>query len=219
MIDISKINYKSPTFLKIVSTIVLFFLVLYLWNSMSYGPNKKIIDKKQQKLEKLKSDLMRAKGSGVRVEQLYSELNRLFTQYKLVEELLPDKRDMTEFIKKIDLAVKQADASISKIDQKPSLSKGYYFADPYNIKIITTFNGLGKFLSLVANLPFTALVSNVKIGKVDSKKYSISVSMTILTHHMETSQRITKIEELKSKKTKAIKKGVAPSRKGENKPS
>ena len=218
MIDISKIDYKNPTFLKIAGTIVLFLLILYLWNSMSYGPNKKIIEEKQAKLEKLKADLIRAKSSGVKVEQLYAELNRLFTQYKLIENLLPEKRDVTDFIKKIDLAVKQSDAKLLKIDKQPPQSKGYYYADPYKININTTFNGLGKFLSLVANLPFTALVEDVKISKAKSPKYSISVSMTILAHHMETSQRIKSIEELKIKKAKKGK-GAKPKRKGAKVPS
>ncbi|RKZ34397.1 hypothetical protein DRQ33_02235 [bacterium] len=218
MIDISKIDYKSPTFLKIVGTVVLFLLVLYLWNSMSYSANKKIIDEKQSELEKLKRELISAKGSAVKIEQIWAELNRLFTQYKLVEELLPRERDLTDFLKKIDLAVKQADAKLLKIEQKPSQNAGYYFQDPYEIRINTTFHGLGKFLSLVANLPFTALVKDVKIGKTGGEKFSITTSMTILAHHMETEQRITKIEELKVKR-KTTKDKKKPKRKGEYKPS
>ncbi|HDG67607.1 MAG TPA: hypothetical protein ENG11_00480 [candidate division Zixibacteria bacterium] len=206
MIDFSQIDYKSPTFLKIVGTVVLFFLILYLWNSMSYKPNKEVIQQKQEQLEKLRRDIQTAKRAAKNIDKLEAELKRLFTQYKLVEELLPGKRDLTDFLKKIDLVAKQSDAKLVKIEQKPSQQVGYYYEDPYNIQIKTTFHGLGKFLSLVANLPFTALVRDIKITRANEKKYSINVSMTIVAHHMKSEQRIYKIEELKKKKPGAKKK-------------
>ena len=205
MIDLSKIDYKSPTFIKIVSTVFLFLLILYLWNKMSYKPNSEIIRQKQEQLEKLHRDIQRAKNAQKNLEKLEAELKRLFTQYKLVEELLPKKRDLTDFIKKIDLVAKQADAKLIKLEQKPSQQAGYYYEDPYDVQIKTTFHGLGKFLSLVANLPFTALVKNVKISKTNDKKYSINVSMTIVAHHMKSEQRIYRIEELKKKKARPAK--------------
>jgi len=217
--DISSINYKSPQFLKIVGVVLLSIIVVYLWYSMSYSPNKEVIRQKQTDLESIKSELLRAEMSVVKVEELWAEISRLFTQYKLIEELLPGDRDVPDFIQKIQLAAKQADAIITKIEQKPSTQMNYYISDPYDIHIQTTFHGLGKFLSLVANLPFTALVRTVKIETFKSSKYTISVSLTILAHHMGSDQRITKIEELRSKTAKAPKKEVAPKRKGEKLPS
>ena len=219
MIDFSKIDYKSPTFIKIVGTAIMFILILYLWNKMSYSPNSKIIQEKQEQLEKLKRDIQKAKNAAQNLEKLQSELKRLFTQYKLVEELLPQKRDLTDFIKKIDLVAKQADAKLIKLEQKPSQQVSYYYQDPYDIQIKTTFHGLGKFLSLVANLPFTALVKNVKITKTNDKKYSIDVSMTIVAHHMKSEQRIYKIEELKRKKAKGPKGKKKTIRKAKKVPS
>ncbi len=219
MIDISAIDYKSPKFQKIVGTVVLAAVVMYLWYSQSYKANKETIETKTKNLEDLRLELQRAKGSVVKVEELRAELERLFAQYKLIEELLPDKRDVPDFINKIYLAAKQADAVVKKIEQKPSQQLGYYTADPYNIEIETTFHGLGKFLSLVANLPFTALVKSVKLRASGSKKYSISVSMVITAHHMERTQRIMKIEELKRKRPKAPKKGKKPRRKAKRVPS
>ncbi len=217
--DISSINYKSPQFIKIVGVVLLSIIVVYLWYSMSYSLNKEIIEQKRTDLESINSELHRAEMSVVQVEELWAEISRLFTQYKLIEELLPGDRDVPDFIQKIQLAAKQADAIIMKIEQKSSTQMNYYISDPYNIRIQTTFHGLGKFLSLVANLPFTALVRTVKIESLKSSKYTIAVSLTILAHHMGSDQRITKIEELRSKTAKAPKKKVTPKRKGEKLPS
>ena len=220
MIDISQINYKSPTFYKIVGTVVLFFIILYLWHSQSYSVNNEIILKKADDLEAIRRRIENAKMSAVKVEEIRAELMRLFAQYKLIEELLPNKRDVPDFINKMYLAAKQADVVVKKLEQKQSEPKGYYVADPYTMQIQTTYHGLGKFLSLVANLPFTALVKNVSIKNLASSKYSITVTLTIVAHHMSSENRIENIDELIRKKAKATGKGKkAPKKKGKKLPS
>lgn len=185
---------------------------------MSYSPNNEVIVGKQADLESIEGELRRAKMSVAKVEELWAELNRLFAQYKLIEELLPDERNVPDFINKIYLAAKQADTDVKKIDQQPTQPLGYFMSDPYKIDISTTFHGMGKFLSLVANLPFTALVKELKISLSGSKKYSVSASLTVIAHHMETAQRPRNIQELKIKKVQP-KEEKKPKKKGEYKPS
>ena len=203
MIDFRKIDYKDPKFHKIAGTIFLFLVILYVWHSQSYSKNKEIIRQKSEELEGLRTKIESAKLSIARVDELYAELNRLFAQYKLIEELLPDHRDVPDFINKIYLVAKQADVQVMNFEQKPSQASGYYVSDPYSLKIQSTYHGLGKFLSLVANLPFTALVQGVKLDVTTGAKYSINASLDIIAHHMDRTLRITRIEELKTKKTSA----------------
>ena len=218
--DISQLNYKSPTLQKIAGTTVLFIVIIFLWYSQSYKVNKQKIRQKSEELESIRSRIQNAKMSAARVEEIYAELNRLFAQYKLIEELLPATRDVPDFIRKIYLAAKQADSPVVKLEQKSTEPKGYYNSDPYSIKIQSTYHGFGKFLSLVANLPFTALVKGVKMSASGSKKYSINVEFTIIAHHMGSALRIDTLEELRKKR--AVKPGEGkkkPKKKGKKVPS
>ncbi len=219
MIDISQINYKSPTFQKIVGTVVLFFVILYLWHSQSYSVNRDIIQKKSEELEKIRRDIEKAKINAAKVEEIQAELERMFAQYKLIEELLPAERNVPDFINKIYLVAKQADAKVEKLEQKPSEAKGYYTADPYDISITTTYHGLGKFLSLVANLPFTALTKNLKISQINNPKYSIKANLTIIGHHMSSENRIETLGELGRKGKKGKRKVKPPKKKAKKVPS
>ncbi len=219
MIDASQINYKSPVFQKIVGTVVLFFIILFLWHSQSYSANKKTIAKKSEELESILNQIQQAKQNAAKAEEIRAELERLFAQYKLIEELLPRDRDVPTFINMIQLAGKQADAKILKLEQKPSTVQTYYTADPYNLKIETTYHGLGKFLSLIANLPFTALVKDVKMTSFSSKKYSINASLTVIAHHLPSENRPKEVKELLKKKTKAPSKRKKPTKKAKKVPS
>ncbi len=200
MASLLEINYKSPVFIKIAGTAIIFLVIAYIWYIQSFSKNNDIILEKADTLQKIREKIENAKMSEIRLEQLTAELNRLFAQYKLIEELIPEKRDVADFINKIYLAAKEADANVVKLEQKTSAQQGYFFVDPYGLEIETTYNGLGKFLSLVANLPFTALVSNVRITTTTSQKYSIIASMTINAHHMEATIRAASLEDIGRKK-------------------
>jgi Tfp pilus assembly protein PilO len=197
--DLSQINIRNPKVIKIASTAFLAIVVIVLWYMQSFSPNKAEIEKKTADLEALKTKIQSAKMSATRVEEIRGELRRLFAQYKLIEEILPRERNVPDFINKITLSSKQADAALVRLEQQPSIPKGYYLADPYAITMNTTFNGLGKFLSLVANMPFTALVQDVKLNANVSQKYSITVSLVINAHHMEQATRLESIEEVLQK--------------------
>ncbi len=219
MIDISQINYKSPVFHKIIGTVVLFFVIFFLWHSQSYSANNETILKKSEELESVLNQIEQAKQNAAKAEEIKAELERLFAQYKLIEELLPRNKDIPTFINMIQLAGKQADVKISKLEQKPSIVQTYYTADPYGLKIQTTYHGLGKFLSLIANLPFTALVKNVQMSAANSKKYSVAVSLTVIAHHLPSENRPKDIKELLKKKTAPKKKKKKPIKKEKKIPS
>ena len=219
MIDVSQINYKSPTFHKIAGTVVLFFVIFFLWHSQSYSANKETIMRKSEELESILSRIEQAKQNAARAEEVKAELERLFAQYKLIEELLPRERDIPTFINMIQLAAKQADARILNLEQKPSQVGTYYTADPYRLKLHTTYHGLGKFLSLVANLPFTALVKNINMNKLNAKKYSVDVSLTVVAHHLPSESRPKEVKELLKKKGKGPGQKKKPKKKAKKVPS
>ncbi len=197
-----KIEIKASGLLKIAVILFIGVMVLYIWYAQVYKPNQETIEEKTATLTQLRAKLQRAKATLANETKLRWELERLFAQYKLVEELMPAERDIPNFISKIYLAAKQADVSIIRIEPRPSVPQTYYIVDPYALQIKTTFAGLGKFLALISNLPFTALVDELKITRSGQGENQIEVTMIVNTHHMTAAQRITRIEEVTKKAQK-----------------
>jgi Tfp pilus assembly protein PilO len=147
----------------------------------------------------LKADYEKVKSSLARVEELKWDLQQLFAKYKLIEELVPEKRDIPDFITKSYFAAKQADVEIIRLEPKESTPMTYYVQDKYSLNIESTYEGIGKFIALIANLPFTALVDDVNISVKSGDTRSLS--MTVKTHHMVPSARIASIQDLRKAPT------------------
>lgn len=206
MADSGKIDFKNVTIVKIAIFALLGIIVLYIWFAQVYTVKRKIIDEKTAQLTSLKADYEKVKSSLARVEELKWDLQQLFAKYKLIEELVPEKRDIADFITKSYFAAKQADVEIIRLEPKESIPMTYYVQDKYSLNIESTYEGIGKFIALIANLPFTALVDDVNISVKSGDARSLS--MTVKTHHMEPSTRITSIQDLR--KTPTGGKGPSP---------
>jgi Tfp pilus assembly protein PilO len=78
-----------------------------------------------------------------------------------VETLLPKERNMSDFIKQLHRIKGKVDATIERVSPLKAKSVDFYMENAYEIEMLTTYHGLGGFLSHVANLPIIVDVTSL----------------------------------------------------------
>ena len=125
----------------------------YFWYTSLYRPLLDQLGEKSEEYQLLKTRLEMAKRQAARRVSLQQEYEDLQEQWKVVETLLPKERDMSDFIQQIHRIKGKVDATVERISPLKSRSLDFLVENPYEMEMLTTYHGLGKFLSHVANLP------------------------------------------------------------------
>jgi len=150
-----------------VQILILAFLVLlvglYFWYTGIYRPI--LIQKKEkaEELQRLRASLETAKERAARRVSLQQEYDQLKEQWKVVETLLPKERNMSDFIQNLHRIKGKVDATVERVSPMPSTTVDFYTENPYEVEMLTSYHGLGRFFSHVANLPIIVDVSDLDI--------------------------------------------------------
>lgn len=185
---LTDISFKDPLVQKIIGGLVILILMVAGWYTQLYGPNKELIEEKSKNLEQLNLKLQSARLQAGKLEEIEAELEEAFVKYKLLEKLLPTERDVPDFINKLNMAARQNNVDVNRIELDPSEIMQFYTADPYRIELSGAYHDIGKFLMDVANLPFIATARNIQLEKDSGSK--IKANLIITSYHLPSTERL-----------------------------
>ncbi len=185
---LSDISFKDPLVQKVVGGLVVLILIVTVWYLQLYSPNRELINKKRQDLEQLNLTLQTARLQAGRLEEIEAELEEAFVKYKLLEKLLPTERNVPDFINKVNMAARQNNVNIARMDLDPSEIMEFYTADPYRMEVVGGYHDFGNFLQEIANLSFIATTKNIQLDKVAGDK--VKATFIITSYHLPTRDRL-----------------------------
>ena len=142
---------------------------IYFWYTGVYHPILEQKKEKSEELQRLRSSLETARERAARRVSLQQEYDQLQEQWKVVETLLPRERNMSGFIQDLHHIKGKVDATVERVSPMPSSIVDFYTENPYEVEMLTSYHGLGRFLSHVANLPIIVDVSDLDIMALPSK--------------------------------------------------
>jgi len=185
---LSDISFKDSKVQKIAGGLVILIIMAAGWFTQLYSPNQSLINEKREKLEQLNLKLQSARLQAGKLAEIEEELEEAFMKYKLLEKLLPTERNVPDFINKINVAARQNNIKVSRMDLDPSEIQEFFTADPYRMDISGSYHDFGSFLSDVANLSFIATSKNIQLTK--SGPGNIKASITIISYHLSEGERL-----------------------------
>lgn len=156
-------DLKDKNVLVTVFLVLLVLVGTYLWYTSVYRPILAQVKVKSGELVQLKASLEMTKLQAARRVSLQQEYQDLQEQWRVVATLLPKERDMSDFIQQLHRIKGKVDATIERISPLKAKSVDFYMENPYEIEMLTTYHGLGKFFSHVANLPIIVDVSRLDV--------------------------------------------------------
>src|SRR5512134_945218 len=91
-------DLKDPRNQKIVLAVLALALGVYFWYGRVYSPNVARIEAKSAEHERILTDLRNVELKAQSFDALKSEYEVLYQQYVQISSLLPDKRQLEDFL-------------------------------------------------------------------------------------------------------------------------
>ena len=151
---------KTQVFLIVA---LVFIGAYYLWFTQVFSPyNDQVAAKKLQKQDIL-TQLRDVEKKAATLPELERELADLQRSYRKIQLLLPDKKEIEAFLSQLHAAGQLTSSVVTDITPLGATSMDFYESNSYTVKVKSSYHGLGKFLSRIANMPFIVNLSDISI--------------------------------------------------------
>jgi len=141
---------------------------------------------KKETLEIGKLQVKAAKAS--RLPELKKQLAYMQRAYKKMRERLPTKKQVAALLIDISQKGRAAGLEFRLYDPQNEEKQKEFVQIPIAIKVVGTYNELGKFVSDIAELPRIVTLHNIRISKV-GKSGKLQMSVLARTYKYEEKRR------------------------------
>ena len=175
--------------------IVILLFVIVLWGSNFLFKNIREIKSKNSQQEVLNKQLLAFQAKKQTIEGLRRESEEREREYKSLELLLPEERQVPLFLTQMHGAAQATHTQISQITPLGTTPVSFYNVDNFNVEVVSNYNGLGEFLSNIANFPFIANVSNISMtalsaGEQQEEGNTIRISFKLSTYYIKEGEKL-----------------------------
>lgn len=160
-------DLKDSKTQKIALGVVAFLIVVYFWHSRLYKPVSDQLEVKTQEFETITTNLKNVELKAKSLDALKLEYAELLERYDAIEELLPEVKQIPSFLVQLHTASSITGTKITRVQPLPISGEEFYNIASFDIEMTGTYHDFGTFISYVANFPFIANISGVKVSAVD----------------------------------------------------
>ncbi len=159
-------DLKDSKHQKMVLGVLGVCLGAYFWYTQMYSPNSAEIAAKASEHERILGDLRSVEMKAKSFDALKGEYESLYRQYVQISSLLPDERQMEEFLLLLHQSAVTTEVEVTSITPQAPVPTGFYMTNGFTMEVAGTYHSLGRFFASVANFPFIANVKNLQIAGV-----------------------------------------------------
>jgi len=203
-------DFKDPKNQKLILGVVAFLVIVYFWYIKVYENYDAQISNKIQEFETITTNLRNVEMKAKSLDALQIEYEDLVKRYGLIESLLPEVKQIPSLLVQLHTASSITGTTIKKIKPIPVKPEEFYNVTAFEIEMVGGFHEFATFMSYVANFPFIANVSGVKITaknvaisskaqkdglqNLSKKKETITAVFTLSTYFVQESERLHELE-------------------------
>lgn len=197
---------------KIVLGVVAFGIIFYAWLVKVYLPDRDKLTLKNQEFETITTNLRNVELKAKSLDALKLEYENLLERYGEIEQLLPEVKQIPSFLVQLHTASSITGTRITRVHPQAIASQEFYNVASFDIEMTGTYHDFGTFISYVANFPFIANISGVKVNAVDisirkntnkdkekeglnelCKKETVTVQFTLSTYFVKEEERLKEL--------------------------
>lgn len=156
-------NLRDPKNQIAIFVVILFVVIYYLWFTEIYASRQDEIEGLKITRSTLLSKLHGVIAKAETLEELEKEEQELQVKYKLVEILLPEKKEDEAFLTQVHVAAQLTNSIVRKITPLGIQESDFYNTNSYSIEVESSYHGLGKFFAKVANFPFIVNLRDLEL--------------------------------------------------------
>ena len=159
----------------------IFLLVIGLFVWLLYVPKYQTIGKLETDLEKLKSQLMKAKADARDLKKFQEKMKKAEAQFRLAKKSLPEKEEIPSLLSSISQSGQDSGLEFLLFQPKGERKKDFYAEIPVNIKVTGRFHNVALFFDKVARLSRVVNIRNIRMKPAKGNK-SLTTSCTAVTY-------------------------------------
>jgi type IV pilus assembly protein PilO len=202
-------DFRDPKIQKISLGVVAFFVVVYFWYSRLYSRYDAELTNMTKEYETMITNLKNVELKSKSLDALKIEYEDLLSRYHEIEQLLPEVKQIPSFLVQLHTASALTSTKIVKIEPQPITPEYFYYVAGFNVEMTGGYHDFGKFMGYVANFPFIANVSNIKITSsspanvaapetdrptaVGEHKPTITASFVLSTYFVKPEERLQEL--------------------------
>lgn len=203
-------DLKDAKTQKIIIAALAFFIVSYFWYSRVYSVNSNQISIKTQEFETITTNLRSVTLKAKSLDVLKAEYKESLRQYRSIEALLPEFKQIPSILVQLHTASSLSGTKITKVIPLSGGAEEFYNVASFEIEMVGTFHDFGKFISYVANFPFIANVSGMKVEaqqvateatqmkndeqvRADKIKETITANFVLSTYFVKEDERLREL--------------------------
>jgi len=156
-------DWRNSKIQRIVIGALAFSIVVWFWYSRVYTRYNSQITQKSQEFETITTNLRNVELKAKSLDALKLEYNDLVDRYHDIEALLPEVKQVPSILVQLHTASSLTGTRITKVHPSEISSEEFYNVSGYEIEMEGVYHDIGKFIGYVANFPFIANVSDVKL--------------------------------------------------------
>jgi type IV pilus assembly protein PilO len=157
-----QLNLRSQTTQKWIIICTIAFGALYGFINFIYLPREDERKRLTLDIQKEHDLLARGKRIAANYQTVQDDYARLMESWQIAQELLPTNREMEGLLKSITLAGQQRNVNFLLFRPMDPVEKPYYWENPIQIKTLSSYHDLGRFISAVASLNRIVNINNLK---------------------------------------------------------
>jgi type IV pilus assembly protein PilO len=167
-------DFRDPKVQKISLGIVAFFVVTYFWYTRLYNKYDSQLTGMTREYETMITNLKNVEMKSKSLDALKLEYKDLLVRYQEIEQLLPEVKQIPSFLVQLHTASSLTGTKITRIEPKSMQPESFYNVTSFEIDMTGTYHDFGRFIGYVANFPFIANVSELKLTSLSAANISSS---------------------------------------------
>jgi len=202
-------DFRDPKTQKIFFGVIAFCAVVYLWYSRLYSKYDIQLSGMTRDYETMITNLKNVEMKSKSLDALKIEYEDLLGKYREIEQLLPEVKQIPSFLVQLHTASSLTGTKISKIEPQSIVPERFYNVAGFAIEMSGTYNDFGKFIGYIANFPFIANISTIKLisvspanmavpeqtqqESVGERKPTITASFVLSTYFVKPEERLQEL--------------------------
>jgi len=132
----------------------------------------------KEQRKSLQEEVEKAEKRKLEAERLKREVAYLDEKLKTLREILPERKDISDIIRKIQSLAYNYRLEISKFTPKPEIQRDLYIEWPFSISMIGNYHDFGYFLDHLSRYKKIFNVDNIVITALPRQTTLRSISIT-----------------------------------------
>jgi type IV pilus assembly protein PilO len=201
-------DFRDPKVQKIAIAVIAFGVVVYFWYNRVYTKYNNQLNQLTAEYSSMITNLKNVEMKSKSLEALKLEYEDLLGRYQEIEQLLPEVKQIPSFLVQLHTASSLTGTRITRIDPLEVVPEEFYNVTGFNIEMTGAYHDFGKFIGYVANFPFIANISEMKLTTMTAAniaaveddgpreigaKPTVKASFKLSTYYVKADERLQEL--------------------------